>query len=304
MDGQHRLVTLSMVFPILAVVTAVILVLASPGAPPYVVLGALMLIVLAGIRQPVAKAAPIFGIVAGVGYAVMVLLDGVSSWPFGLTGAICLIVLGGLADWLGLACYASERARAQAERIIDELRPVDESSGVTKWAHASLVFEREIARARRYDQPLVLLRVVVDQWDVLKAHLGPSSSTEVLHEVGAHLIRSSRVVDVVAYHGDATFDLLLPDTPGVGAVVVARRVTSFTSQYHGVNLRVGVAPMGAKSWSADELLEQGDVALAIAERDGKPYAVCGIEDVNLALPAPSGARSSLDDRVPMVARAS
>jgi diguanylate cyclase (GGDEF)-like protein len=292
MDGQHRLVTLSLIFPVFAVVTAVILILASPDAPPFVALAALVLIVLAGIRQPVPKAAPILGIVAGLGHAAMILLDGVSSWPLGLTGAVGLIVLGGLADWLGLACHASEQARAQAERIIDELRPIDESSGVTKWAHASLVFEREIARARRYDQPLVLLRVVIDQWDALKTHLGPASSTEVLHEVGAHLIRSSRVVDVVAYHGDAMFDLLLPDTPGVGAVVVARRVTSFTSSYHGVNLRVGVAPMGAKSWSADELLEQGDVALAMAERDGRPYAVCGIEDVSLALPSPMAARAS------------
>jgi diguanylate cyclase (GGDEF)-like protein len=289
MDEQHRLVTLSLIFPIFAVVTTVLLILASPESPPYLALAALVLIVLAGIRQPVPKAAPILGIVAGLGHAAMVLLDSMSTWPFGLTGAVGLIVLGGLADWLGLSCQASQLAKTQAERIIDELRPIDESSGVTKWAHASLVFEREIARARRYDQPLVLLRVVIDQWDVLKAHLGPASSTEVLHEVGAHLIRSSRVVDVVAYHGDAMFDLLLPDTPGVGAVVVARRVTAFTSSYHGVNLRVGVAPMGAKSWSADELLEQGDIALAMAEREGKPYAVCGIEDVHPALPSPISA---------------
>ena len=55
----------------------------------------------------------------------------------------------------------------------------------------------------------------------------------VLGEVGALLVKSSRVVDIVAYHGDAKFDLLLPDTADLGAVVVARRVGSHNSQYPG-----------------------------------------------------------------------
>ena len=121
------------------------------------------------------------------------------------------------------------------------MQPVDEQAGVLKWAHASLVFDGELARAHRYGHPLTVLRVKVDRWDIAKVTLGPEIAGKVLAEVGALLVSSSRVVDVVAYHGDAKFDLLLPDTADLGAVVVARRISAHTSTHDGIKLRVGVA---------------------------------------------------------------
>ena len=43
---------------------------------------------------------------------------------------------------------------------------VDENAGVLKWAHASLVFDRELARSHRYGHPLTVLRVVIERWDI------------------------------------------------------------------------------------------------------------------------------------------
>ncbi|MCP5888578.1 hypothetical protein NL336_27290, partial [Klebsiella pneumoniae] len=75
----------------------------------------------------------------------------------------------------------------------------------------------------------------------VRTELGPEKSAAVLAEVGQLLVNSSRVVDIVAYQGEGKFDLLLPDTADLGAVVVARRVTAHVFGQPGVRLRVGVA---------------------------------------------------------------
>jgi len=165
------------------------------------------------------------------------------------------------------------------------MQPVHEDAGVLKWAHASLVFDRELARAHRYGHPLTLLRVMVEDWDTVRSSLGPEAAGKLLGEVGALLVRSSRVVDIVAYQGDAKFDLLLPDTADLGAVVVARRVSAHNSAFAGVRLRVGVAPVVGQEGGIDDLLQQGETSAQLASRLGRPFTVYGVDTKNTqALP--------------------
>jgi hypothetical protein len=89
-------------------------------------------------------------------------------------------------------------------------------------------------------------------------------------------------VDIVAYHGEAKFDLLLPDTADLGAVVVARRVGAHASTHAGVKLRVGVAPVVGKDVGIDDLLQQGEDAAMMAARTDRPFTIYGVETANAA----------------------
>jgi hypothetical protein len=257
--------------------TSVALLVGAPGLLPWIGLLALGLIVVVGISQPVRWAAVALTGVAAVGLTVATMLDTPSALLPGLLGAFGLIVTGLVADRYGLACRQEQEDRQQTKRAIEDMQPVDEDAGVLKWPHASLVFDRELARAHRYGHPLTLLRVVVERWDVIRVGLGPVESAEVLGEVGALLVSSSRVVDVVAYHGDAKFDLLLPDTAELGAAVVARRISAHVSPHEGVKLRVGVAPVVGQEGGIDDLIQQGEEAAMLAERINRPFAVHGVE---------------------------
>jgi hypothetical protein len=81
---------------------------------------------------------------------------------------------------------------------------------------------------------------------------------------------------VVAYHGDGQFDLLLPDTADLGAVVVARRIGDHQSSHPGVRVRVGVAPVVKREGSIDDLLLESELAVATAQKLNRSYAVYGV----------------------------
>jgi diguanylate cyclase (GGDEF)-like protein len=282
-SDQRQFVTSGLMLALVSVATSAALFLGSPGAVSWIGLMMLAVIVVLGVTRPVRYAAIGATAVAALGQLALVILDGPGSLLPGLVGSIGLIGTGLLADRYGLTCQKELAERDQDKRLINEMQPVDEQAGVLKWAHASLVFDRELARAHRYGHPLTVLRVKVERWDIAQVNLGPEKVGEVLAEVGALLVSSSRVVDVVAYHGDAKFDLLLPDTADLGAVVVARRISAHTPAHEGVKLRVGVAPVVGKDGSIDDLLQQGDDAAELAAKIDRPFAIYGVE-TNVAPP--------------------
>ena len=235
------------------------------------------MIVILGVTRPVRWAAIGATAVVAIGQISLIMMDSPSALMPGLGASVGLILTGLVADRYGRACRMEQDEREHTRRVIDEMQPVDEQAGVLKWAHASLVFDRELARAHRYGHPLTVLRVVVDRWEIAQVNLGPEKTAELLGEVGALLVSSSRVVDIVAYHGDAKFDLLLPDTADLGAVVVARRISTHTLKSEGVKLRVGVAPVVGKEGGIDDLLQQGEDAAATAAKLDRPFAIYGVE---------------------------
>lgn len=274
---QRQFVTSGLLLALVAVSTSVALLLGTPGLLSWIGLIALGFVVVLGVTRPVRFAAIGATAVAALGQMALVVLDSPSALLPGVTASLGLIVTGLLADRYGTACRRELDERDKDKRLIDEMQPVDEQAGVLKWAHASLVFDRELARAHRYGHPLTVLRVTIERWDIHQVNLGPRGCADVLSEVGALLVSSSRVVDVVAYHGDAKFDLLLPDTADLGAVVVARRISAHTSTHNGIKLRVGVAPVVGKDGSIDDLLQQGEDAAQMAEKLDRPFCIYGVE---------------------------
>ena len=288
-SDQRQFVTSGMALSLVTAATSSALILGSPGLLSGIGLLALGLIVVLGVMRPVKGAALALTGVGALGLVAAALLDSSTALVPGLMAALGLLATGLVADRYGLACRQEQEERQQQRQVIDDMQPVHEEAGVLKWPHASLVFDRELARAHRYGHPLTLLRVMVEEWDGVRASLGAEQAGLVLGEVGALLVKSSRVVDIVAYHGDATFDLLLPDTADLGAVVVARRVGAHNSAFAGVRLRVGVAPVTASEGTIDDLIQQADDAARAASKLGRPFTVYGVEmKTNQALPRNPG----------------
>lgn len=276
-SDQRQIVTSGLVLSLVTAATSSALILGAPGPLSLFGLTVMALIVVLGVTRPVRGAALVLTALGALGLMAAALLDSSRALVPGLLAALGLLATGLVADRYGRACRQEQEEREQTKRVIDDMQPVHEEAGVLKWPHASLVFDRELARAHRYGHPLTLLRVMVEEWDAVRARLGPEQAGLVLGEVGALLMKSSRVVDIVAYHGDAKFDLLLPDTADLGAVVVARRVGAQISQYPGVRLRTGLAPVTASEGTIDDLLQRADDAAMAASRLGRPFAVYGVE---------------------------
>lgn len=257
--------------------TSSTLILGTPGILAWLGLLTLAIVLVHSVATPARRTALLLtAAVASVQAVATLLLDPMATMP-GLAAVAGLIVTSFVASRYGHACRQEDAERRHTKRVIDDMQPVDEEAGVLKWAHASLVFDRELSRAHRYGHPLTLLRVVVERWQIVRNELGPEKSAEVLAEVGALLVRSSRVVDIVAYQGEGKFDLLLPDTADLGAVVVARRISAHVSQHPGIKLRVGVAAVVKQEGAIDELLQQGEDAATAARKMNRPFTVYGVD---------------------------
>ncbi len=158
---------------------------------------------------------------------------------------------------------------------------------------------QEVALAQRYDQPLSLLIIDVDEFKQFNDAFGHQRGDDALREIGSLIARSVRGgVDLPARYGGEEFAVILPHTsadaagppaaPGggrppapadAGAVELANRLRSAIAEHafagHGgrryvrLTVTAGVAMLGRPSQSASALLTDADRALYAGKGRGK-----------------------------------
>src|SRR5262245_59254072 len=202
--SRLRLLTIALA-PVVSLAT-VALMLADRTGPPWLGISLLALLVLTGVGQPIQWLAVGLGAVATEMHVLGVWASGslAAQWLTAAAG-LSFLATGAFAEALGRECTREDRRRLRPALLVEGLNPIDTVVGVTKWAHALHMFNRELARARRYHQELALVLVSIERWEEVRGALGPSEAGAALASVGAHLLASCRVVDIVAFRRDGEF---------------------------------------------------------------------------------------------------
>jgi diguanylate cyclase (GGDEF)-like protein len=127
--------------------------------------------------------------------------------------------------------------------------------------------QKEIARARRYGQPLSLVLLDLDGFKAVNDDHGHPAGDEVLRRVGA-ILRGTRTADECFRVGGDEFAILLPATPAEGAARVAERV-----EQRIADATAGVtATTAAATWDGEEpdsLHAAADATLVARKRAGR-----------------------------------
>lgn len=84
--------------------------------------------------------------------------------------------------------------------------------------------EREVARARRYQRPLTIGMVDLDEFKVVNERWGHLAGDTVLKRVAQTLSSGLRSSDLIGRYGGDEFLFLLPETDLAGAIAVADKV--------------------------------------------------------------------------------
>jgi diguanylate cyclase (GGDEF)-like protein len=166
--------------------------------------------------------------------------------------------------------------------------------------HGLEMLDGELRRSLRSGQPLSILLFDIDRFKTINDELGHLRGDDLLRAVGVQLTRVLRSSDVRCRYGGDEFLIILPDTPLVGAQVVAesvRRAIATLTMVSGtrtiaVTVSVGVAAAGLAELGVTALIERADQALYEAKREGRdryhvassPEAVSGPD---AAAPAPA-----------------
>jgi diguanylate cyclase (GGDEF)-like protein len=180
------------------------------------------------------------------------------------------------AGWLvGHAVIAL--ANAQRHRAVEQQALVD---GLTTLANRRLctaALEKELARARRFSEPMSLVLADIDDFKRINDRWGHPTGDEVLKMFAEALRSSVREIDLAGRWGGEEFVLLLPGTNLQGGRELAERVRRKLARKKilapdGERIRV-TASFGVAAFpelhSQDQLVAAADGALYEAKRMGK-----------------------------------
>jgi diguanylate cyclase (GGDEF)-like protein len=131
-------------------------------------------------------------------------------------------------------------------------------------------FPDAVAAASRYEEPLALILVTVDDLDVVFDRHGPAEGEKILSVVSG-VLRSARPSDRPYRIAGERFALLLARTDAEGAHTLARRMDHNFAQA-GVRVSMGASALRSGE-SAETLRAEAETALYVAERQGGNRAV-------------------------------
>ena len=133
-----------------------------------------------------------------------------------------------------------------------------------------------LAQARRHERPLTLLLIDLDRFKQINDRHGHAVGDRALRATADALRSASREIDLVGRLGGDEFAILLPDTDGSAAHVVAERIQRQLRDHPvevGDELLVVQCSIGGAERSseltADELIARADRALYASKSSGR-----------------------------------
>ena len=118
-----------------------------------------------------------------------------------------------------------ERLRSNYEQSLS-MALTDSLTGVFNRRYVNAHLPRLLERAIDSHKPVSVLMFDIDHFKVVNDTYGHAIGDEVLREVSARASRNLRTFDLVARLGGEEFIVILPDTDGEAALIVAERLRS------------------------------------------------------------------------------
>jgi diguanylate cyclase (GGDEF)-like protein len=181
----------------------------------------------------------------------------------------------GLSAFADQASVAIENARLFQQA--HHLSVTDGLTGLNNRRHFFDLAKVEYERVQRYERPLSVVMIDIDQFKILNDTYGHLVGDAVLREIARRIQETVRTIDIVARYGGEEFVVLMPETDLAEAVLVAERVRRSVAESPVVVERVtvsttislGVAEIGDQCAGFDEVLKCSDKALYAAKATGR-----------------------------------
>jgi diguanylate cyclase (GGDEF)-like protein len=186
-------------------------------------------------------------------------------------------VLGTIADSIALALAnirMRESLHAQAQR--------DSLTGLYNRRYLDETLPRKIHHAGRYNQPISLLILDIDNFKVINDTFGHDSGDIVIKDLANIMLSAIRSDDVVCRYGGEEFIMILPNAALEIALERAEQlresisklsVSSNGRQLGRVTVSIGLSTFPEHGASRDELIMKADLALSKAKSGGKNQVV-------------------------------
>ena len=146
----------------------------------------------------------------------------ITSTPLRDPDASLIAVVSSIAD-ITLRVEA-ERALQNSEERFRELSTVDDLTNLYNKRHLNDLLKSEIDRTVRYQHPLSLMLMDIDDFKHYNDTFGHTQGDQVLAGIGKIISDNIRKSDSGFRYGGEEFVVIMPETPGEAAVKVAERI--------------------------------------------------------------------------------
>jgi diguanylate cyclase (GGDEF)-like protein len=138
--------------------------------------------------------------------------------------------------------------------------------------------ELEMLRSRRFNHPLTIAFIDLDDFKYINDQLGHSVGDGLLKAVAKAISSTLRRTDFVARLGGDEFAILLPQTDASSARLVTEKIKicltdKIEPDFPPVTMSIGVVTCSFSTESIDELLKRADLLMYQAKNMGKNQAL-------------------------------
>jgi diguanylate cyclase (GGDEF)-like protein len=147
-----------------------------------------------------------------------------------------------------------------------QLSITDEVTPLYNFRHFHQALERELKLVNRYGSTLSLLFVDLDRFKPINDQYGHLRGSRTLREVGFLIRAAVRETDIPARYGGDEFVVILPQTEGESARVLAEKLRRLVEghtflQEEGINARLGIS-LGVATYPAEATTKEALIRLA------------------------------------------
>ena len=177
-----------------------------------------------------------------------------------------------------MEALANQAAIAIDNAKLYELATKDGLTKLYTHRHFFTMLDTELKRAQRYNHVLSVLMMDIDDFKQVNDTYGHAAGDKVLREVAAIIGKTVRKIDMPARYGGEEFAVILPETKGQEAVVIAHRlrnriqnleITLNDGTLLKITVSVGIASFPDAGQDELTIMEFADKALYESKKKGK-----------------------------------
>jgi len=168
---------------------------------------------------------------------------------------------------------------SEKNKFLEGIANLDGLTEVYNHRYFQESFDREINRATRFGHPLSMLMIDLDHFKAVNDSLGHQFGDFVLREACRIWREQLREYDILARYGGEEFAVLLPETSGEAAAMVAEKLRgaiaghtfSKDNSKYSVTASFGLATLkyDEEAIGKDEIIKRSDTALYEAKKNGR-----------------------------------
>jgi diguanylate cyclase (GGDEF)-like protein len=195
-----------------------------------------------------------------------------------VVGVTVFLLGGALIAFFSAQANRVSRRIEQDEEILEQLATQDSLTGLYTRRMFHEYLDSELARSKRFNHPMSLLLIDIDNFKQVNDTYGHPTGDLVLRKLSGRLRRESRGIDYVCRYGGEEIAIILPETSVQNAQHIAERMRLTVSSLpfdiddtnsQPITISIGVASYPLHGDTDTFLISAADSALYDAKEQGR-----------------------------------